>query len=105
LSRAARNHWPISEEVRQAAVEQLALIMSCHPDARTRIQAIKAMSLLDNLNAKRERTESERQSADLLTATRALRATLQSPEARAALAKASETMCVAGPTDGGPERP
>ncbi len=75
--RAISNGWPISPEVRQLVVEQMALIVECSPKARNQMAAAKVLIAADALNARREATAEVLIAADALNARR--EATAEAP--------------------------
>ena len=54
---AIRAGWPISDEIRQQVVDQMALIVGQSEDERNRIAASKVLVAADSVNARREATQ------------------------------------------------
>ena len=58
LARAVRERWPITEDIRQAAVNQmLVVLLKKETDTRNKIAATKVLAAMDSINARREATE------------------------------------------------
>lgn len=59
VRRAIKNNWPLSPEIRQLVVSQMALVVGKSEDERNKIGAAKVLVAADNVNAKREESDNE----------------------------------------------
>lgn len=84
LMRAIREEWPIPTAQRSAAMEFLARVVA-QGEARSGLAAVQAMIAADNVNAKRESTDTRADLAEVSAARDALRQLLADPVRAAAL--------------------
>ena len=59
--KAIRENWPISNQIRQMVINQMALVVGKSTDDRSKIAACKVLVAADLCNAKREATETPQQ--------------------------------------------
>jgi hypothetical protein len=94
-SRSAANGWPVTDELRKKVLEMAEkLICDENVSSLRKIAAGRLIINADAVNARREATEVQRRAGEVARSTAALRAALSDPAVRAALAAATESLCV-----------
>ncbi len=91
LARAIRERWPISNDLRERAVAT-AMVLLDSLDYRARTAALRFLVNADNVNAKRERTDSQASTADRVSARDVAARLLSTPEGRALAAAQAELL-------------
>ena len=91
--RAIREGWPVAEDVRADVVEMaIACVRDPLASPNRRIAAARLLVLADTVNVRREAIASEEHRAEISASTSVLRAALQTPAAREALAQLAAEM-------------
>lgn len=96
---AIRKQYGLTQEQRQKMVDRAEMIMDNSADERTRLGAIKMLTEMDKIDAKREETAVQQKHHEVLEATAMIRAAMSGADVREQLADLSDAICTPLPIE------